>query len=157
MLAAGRLAALWISLGAAGVVIISMGLALQRPGAIHLTLWLLVAAYAARLIVDSGPLDPAAPVYGAGVLLCCELADWSLALRTAARHDSALLTDRLLRTVAVVLAGIVVASVALAAATARVARSLPLTAAGAAAAAAAVWLTAILARQRRPRPRGSDG
>ncbi len=37
-----------------------------------------LARIAHRLIVDSAPLDPAAPLYGAGVLPCSELADWSL-------------------------------------------------------------------------------
>ena len=59
------------------------------------------------------------------------------------------MADRLLRTLALALAGIVAAPLALAAATLNIARSLPLTAAGAAAAAAAIWLIAMLARRRR--------
>ncbi len=112
-------------------------------------MWLLVAAYAARLIVDSAPLDPAAPVYGAGVLMCCELAHVSLQRRAVAHDDPRLLADRLLYTLVLALAGIVAAPLALAAATLNIARSLPLTAAGAAAGAAAIWLIAMLARRRR--------
>ncbi len=138
-------------------MLVSTGLALQRPRAIHLTLWLLAGAYAARLIDDSTPLDGAAPLYGAGILLCSELAECALQLRTAAQSEPAVLADRLLRTLAVALCGIVAGSLALAAATLSLARSLPLTAAGAAAAAAAVWLIAILARQQRRRSRGADG
>ena len=156
VLAAARLQALWISLAATGVVCISAGLALRRPAAIHLALWLLVGAYTARLLIDSAALDPAAPAYGAGVLVCSELADWSLQLRAAAQYDAALVTDRLARTLALALAGIVVGSLALAAATLNVARSLPLTAAGAAAAAAALWLLAILARRQRRLRRNDD-
>lgn len=151
-MAAGRLQTLWIALAAAGVVLICAGVTLRRAGALHLTLWLLLGAYAARLIVDSAPLDDAAPVYGAGVLLCSELAAWSLQLETRARTDAALTADRLLRTLAVALAGVAAGAVALAAATLNLPRSVPLTAAGAGAAAAAIWLIALLHHAARREP-----
>jgi hypothetical protein len=144
-LTAIHLRPLWVVVGAAAVVLVAIGSMWDRPGATAVALVLLGTAYAVRLLVDSAPLDADAPVFGAGLLLCSELAHLPSRRQARGFEDPGLFAGRLLRILAVTLTGAAVGSVALAAAAVRLAGSVALTAAGAAAAAGAVWLVAWLA------------
>jgi len=144
VLSAIHLRPLWIVLGTAAVVLVAIGSISDRQGATTLALLMLGLAYAVALIVDSAPLDRGAPVFGAGLLLCSELAH--LVPRRRVIEEPGLVGARLLRILAGALLGMAIGSVVLAAATVRLPASAMLTVAGAAAAAAAVWLVGWLSR-----------
>jgi hypothetical protein len=152
-LPATHLRPVWAALGIAGVVLVAFGAVLDRPSATALALLLLGAAYAVHLIVDSAALDWGAPVFGAGLLLCSELAHLVPPGRVV--EEPGLLAARLLRIVAAALVAVAVGAVALAGAAVQVGGSAALTAAAAVAAAAALWLIAWLARQSDARSRGA--
>jgi hypothetical protein len=148
VLASENLRPLWISLGAAAVLLVASGVTVGSPRTVHWASFLLAAAYAARLVVDGAPLDPGAPVFGAGLLLFSELGLWSLELRRAGSQEPALLVERASWTLALAFAGMALGALALTGASANVASSVALTAAGGAAATGAIWLIAALARER---------
>ena len=145
MLAATHLRPLWIGLGAAATVLVAIGSTWRRPGPTAVALLLLGTAYAGHLAVDAAPLDAGAPMFGAGLLLCSELAHLPNRLETRGVEDAGLFTARLLRTLAATLIGAAVGSFALAAAALRLSGSAALTAVGAVGAAGAVWVVAWLA------------
>jgi len=105
--------------------------------------------YAAELAIGDAPLDVTAPAVAAGLLLCTELAYWSLDERTRWRGSAG---DGLRRAAFVALLGVaalLVAAVLLALVDAVRARGLALDLLGAAAAAAAVAAVLAVARAER--------
>jgi len=69
--------------GAVAVVALLAALVLGWPRLVPLSLVLLGGAYALYLAVDDAPLDAAASVFAAGLLVTAELAYWSLEERDA--------------------------------------------------------------------------
>ena len=67
--------------GGIGVALLAAGLVLRWPSAVTAGLALVGAAYGIALAVESRPVDRAAPVVAAVLLLAAELAWWSLELR----------------------------------------------------------------------------
>lgn len=94
--------------GAAGIVVLGVGLVLGRPRPLPLGLALLGASYLVALLERPPGLDPLAPAFGAGLLLAAELAYWSLDARLPARRDPGLRLRRAVR-----VAGLVGAAFAL--------------------------------------------
>jgi hypothetical protein len=64
-----------------------VALVLGAPQLVPVPFLLLGGAYAVYLVVDDVPLDPAAPVFAAGVLVSAELAYWSLEERDRISGD----------------------------------------------------------------------
>ncbi len=111
--------------------------------------------YAAELAIDDAPLDVVAPAVAAGLLLCTELAYWSLEERTRWRGEPG---DGLRRAAFVALLGVgalLVAAVLLALVDAVRARGLALDLLGAAAAAAVVATVLVITRAERQPSSGS--
>jgi hypothetical protein len=111
--------------------------------------------YAAELAIEDAPLDVAAPAVAAGLLLCTELAYWSLEERTRWRGEAG---DGLRRVAFVALLGIaalMVAAVLLALVDAVRARGLALDLLGATAAVAVVATVLVITRAERQPRRGS--
>jgi hypothetical protein len=114
-----------------------------------------VGLYAAELAIDDAPLDVAAPAVAAGLLLCTELAYWSLEERTRWRGEPG---DGLRRAAFVALLGVgalLVAAVLLGLVDAVRARGLALDLLGGAAAAAVVATVLVIARAERQPSTGS--
>jgi hypothetical protein len=131
--------------GAAGaVLLVWLALVTWRTAPIPLALGLLGAVYA----IPVGDRAIPAPVYGAGLLLCAELAYWSLESRVAHTVYGDVVTPRLLAVAGVAAASIPAGALALLAADAGLGRSPALTAAAALAIAACVGLLAVLATVR---------
>jgi hypothetical protein len=63
-------------------------LVLGVPRLVPVPFLLLGGAYAVYLVVEDVPLDPAAPVFAAGVLVSAELAYWSLEERDRVSGDA---------------------------------------------------------------------
>ena len=111
--------------------------------------------YAAELAIDDAPLDVAAPAVAAGLLLCTELAYWSLEERTRWRGEPG---DGLRRAAFVALLGVgalLVAAVLLALVDAVRARGLALDLLGAIAAVAVVATVLVVTRPERQPSNGS--
>ena len=73
------------------------------PLPIGAALLLLAAQYAAALALLDAAVDPAAPLYAAGLLLVGELSYWSLELRAPGREETRVLARRLALLVALTL------------------------------------------------------
>ena len=69
------------TIGAVAVVLLVGGLALRLPAGVTTALVLIGGSYGVALAVENEPLDRAAPAFAAALLLCAELAWWSLELR----------------------------------------------------------------------------
>jgi hypothetical protein len=111
--------------------------------------------YAAELAIDDAPLDIAAPAVAAGLLLCTELAYWSLEERTRWRGEPG---DGLRRAAFVALLGLLallVAAVLLTLVDAVRARGLALDLLGAMAAVAVVATVLVVTRPERQPSSGS--
>jgi hypothetical protein len=87
---------LWTAaaLGACGCGLLTAALALRAPVLVAPAAGLVGAAYAVALALDAGTADLRAPVVGAGLLLCCELAYWSHEVRTTFPDEPGALTRR---------------------------------------------------------------
>jgi hypothetical protein len=114
---------------------------------VPVSLALLGGAYALYLSVDDAPLDPAAPVFAAGALVCAELAYWSL----EEREDIAAEAGEGLRRLGIVAgfgaATLLVTSGLLALADSLRTRGLVVDLLGATAAAAALLVVVLFARR----------
>jgi hypothetical protein len=120
---------------------------------VPLSLALAGGAYAGRLAVDNAPLDGAAPLVAACLLVTAELAYWSLEERDRAADDPGLGLRRLAFVAALGVGALVVGALLLALVDTVHARGLALDVVGAfaAAAALAVILLAASGRSRRSR------
>jgi hypothetical protein len=143
----GRTAALLTALVAIGVLAVALVSGWSRL--VPLALLLVGAVYAAQLAVDDMPLDVAAPLFAAGLLVAAELAYWSLDEREAVRGERGDALRSLGRVAALGVAASVLAAALLATADGVRARGLGVDVAGAAAAALAL-LVIVFATRRRP-------
>jgi hypothetical protein len=125
-----------------GMLILVGALVFGSARLLPLPFVLLGGAYAAYLVVDDVPLDPAAPVLAAGLFMSAELAYWSLEERESFRGEP----GETLRRIAV-LAGIGAAGALLALADVAATRGLAVDLMGASAAAAVLGLVAVYARR----------
>jgi hypothetical protein len=83
-------------LGAAGVVLVLLAVALGRAGLVAAGLVVVLAGYAASVVArDSAALDPAAPLVGGTLLVVAELAYWSVELRGKESESRSVLVRRL--------------------------------------------------------------
>jgi len=129
----------------AATLLLALALAAGSPAAIPFGLLLLGAVYA----LPVGHHTIAVPIYGSVLLVCGELAYWSLDERIRERADAGVELPRLAAILAVGVAATPVSALVLAAADADVARSPAGTAVGAAAIVACVVLLVALAHLRR--------
>jgi hypothetical protein len=107
---------------------------------------LLAGAYAVAIAVRGGRIDEAAPLVGAGLLLCGELAAWSIDERFTIAAERAVVASRAVAVALLTLAGIAVSAIVLSLAAAPVGGGLGWTFLGAAASVLVVALTVRLAR-----------
>jgi hypothetical protein len=126
-------------------LLVALALAAGRPAAIPFALVLLGAIYA----IPAGERAIPAPLYGAGLLVCAELAYWSLELRVAQTVYGDVVTPRLGAVVLVAAASVPAGALVLLAADAGIGRSPATTAAAALALAACAGLLALLASAQR--------
>jgi hypothetical protein len=134
-----------VAASAAGaVLLLSLALVTGRSAPIPFALLLLGSVYA----IPAGERAVPAPVYGAGLLLCAELAYWSLELRVVQRVHGDVVTPRLLAVLGVAGVSLPAGALALLAAETGLGRSPATTAAAALAVVACVGLLVQLARLR---------
>jgi len=141
-----RVLPLTLFLGGAGALLLGFMLVRGATELLGSALLLLGAAYVLGLLVGRHSLDDAAPLVGAGLLLCAELATWSLELRFRVSLEPAL---RLQRTRAVGLlafAGLAASSLVLVGASTSIGGGLAWTVLGSVAAFGAVALAAFVRR-----------
>lgn len=136
-----------VRIGAVAFVVLVAGVVLGWAPLIPAAVALAGGLYAAELAIADAPLDVAVPAVAAGLLLCTELAYWSLEERTRWLGE---VGDGLRRAAIVTLLGVasfLVAATLLALVDAVRARGLALDLLGAAAAAAAI-VTVVLTSRR---------
>ena len=150
-LGASRLGWQPTQLGALALGALAVSLAARWPAGIGCALVLLGGEYAVGVLLDGDGIDPAAPLFGAGLLLAAELSYWSLEPAPArARADRAIVTRRLLALSVLALGSVCLGTLALVAASATAGGGLVGKAIGIAAAAAALALVGGLALRARP-------
>jgi hypothetical protein len=103
------------------------------------------AAYALAIVVHGSGVDEAAPLVGCGLLLCGELATWSLDARWRVAAEPGLVMSRALALAGMALAGLAAAALVLALAATSLGGGLAWTMLGCAAAVLVVALAARLA------------
>jgi hypothetical protein len=101
---------LLISLGAAGVLWLVVGLAMRWSAALVAAIACLGAEQAVRLATGSSTVDPWTPAYAAGFLLAAELAWWSIEHRVPAWSETEVLVRRLLAIAACCIGGALLAA-----------------------------------------------
>ena len=107
-----------VVLGAAGVALVLLAVALARAGLVAPGLGALLAGYATSLVArDSAALDAPAPLVGGALLVVAELAYWSVELRGKEPEDRAVVVRRV-ATLAALTAGAIGLGAAVLAATA---------------------------------------
>jgi len=122
--------------------------ALIRGGALlGLALWLAGAIYVAGIVAAGRAVDATAPVVAVLLLLCGELATWSLDERLRIRADDLLAWRRGVALVGLALAGLVASALILALEAVPAGHGLFWTALGAAAAVGAAGSAVVLARR----------
>jgi len=102
-----KLAGLITGIGAVGAVLLGFVLVRRMDDLLPWALVLLGGAYTLSLVLHGHGVDGGAPLVAAGLLVCAELAAWSLDERHAIAGDRAVLIGR-----ATALGALVVASVA---------------------------------------------
>ena len=144
---AGELAGLVATLGALGGLILIATLWREWEELLPWALATLGGAYAATLFVNRGAVDGGAPLVAAGLLLCGELAAWSLDERWSIRAEQAVWRTRGAALGALTLAGLAAAAVVVAVAGAGTGSGLAWTTLGAASAVGAVGVGVALLRR----------
>lgn len=142
-----RLDWLVLTLGAAALVLLALGLATRWRAPVGLGMTLLGAQYAVLFAAHGSSLDEGTPAYAAGFLLVAELAYWSLERRVPAWTEHGLLLRRLGHLVGVCFAAAAVAALVMVAAASGGGGGVALEALGAAAAVGAVAVVALLVRR----------
>lgn len=140
------LAPVLATIGALGAVFLLFVLVRGHAELLGLALGAGTITYAVALLVHGSAIDEGAPLVAAGLLLCGELAAWSVdeRLQVAAAHG--LHAARAAAVAALVVVGLAAAALVVALAAAPVGRGLGWTIAGAAAAVGAVAVAARLSR-----------
>jgi hypothetical protein len=132
-----------VAAGAAGaVLLLALALGTGRSAPIPFALLLLGAVY----VIPEGERAIPAPLYGPGLLLCAELAYWSLEWRLVQRVHGDVVTPRLLAVIGVAAASVPTGTLVLLAGESGLGRSAALTAAAALAIVAGAGLLVLLAR-----------
>jgi hypothetical protein len=137
---------LLISLGAAGVLWLVVGLTVRWNAALVTGFACLGAEQAVRLATGPSTVDPWTPVYAAGFLLAAELAWWSIEHRVPAWSETEVLVRRLLAIAACCVGGAVLAAGVVLAAGAPLHGGFGLELVGVVAAVMAVAVVAAIAR-----------
>ena len=141
--------AVGVRIAIAGLVCLVAALVIGLPRLVPLPFLLLGGAYTVYLAVDDVPLDPAAPVLAAGLLVSAELAYWSLEEREKVAGER----GEALRRIAVLLglgaSALLVSGGLLAIADETHARGLAIDLVGAVAAAGVLGLIAVYAKVSR--------
>jgi hypothetical protein len=141
-----RVAPLTLFLGGAGALLLGFVLVRGSDELLGSALLLLGAGYVLGLLVGRRSLDEGAPVVGAGLLICAELATWSLELRFRVALDPALRLQRVRAVGLLVFAGLAAASFVLVAAATSIGGGLVWAVLGSAAAVGAIALAAFVRR-----------
>lgn len=105
-----KLAALICGIGAPGVVLLVFVLVRRLDNVLPWVLIPLGIGYTVSLVVHGSSVDGGAPLVAAGLLLCAELAAWSLDERDSIRTERSVVTARASALAALVLAGLAVAA-----------------------------------------------
>jgi len=134
------------TLGAFGAVLLLFVLVRGDADLLGWPLCVGAIAYVLSLLVHGSGIDEAAPLVAAALLLCGELASWSLDERTHIPAARGLVASRAAALAALVGAGLGAGALVVALAAAPLGRGLAWTIAGAAAAVAAVALAGRLSR-----------
>ena len=140
-------AALVAAIGAFGAVLLAFVLVRRTDDLLPWALAVLAVAYTISLFVHGAAVDEAAPLVAAGLLLCGELAAWSLDERYAIAAERAVVLRRALALGALVLAGLGASAAVVAFTASSAGNGLAWTALGAAAAVLVVGVVARLARR----------
>jgi len=135
-------------LGGSALVLLVVSLVVGWTSGIAWTLAVLAATYAISLArSDESVLDPAAPLYGAGLLVMAELAYWSLELRGPGREETGVVLRRLAALAALALLSVLLGAFVFVVTAAPLGGGLLWDAVGVLAAAATVGILALLARR----------
>jgi len=145
-LLATRVLPLTLFLGGAGALLLGLVLVRGHTELLGSALLLLGAAYVLGLLVGHHSLDEAAPLVGAALLLCSELATWSLEVRFRVALEPALRLQRVRAVGLLVSAGLAASSLVLVVAATSVGGGLAWTMLGSAAAVGAIALAAFVRR-----------
>jgi len=135
-----------LALGALGILFALLALGTGDPAPLPLTLGTLGTEYAAWLALSPSDAAPYAPLYGAALLLACELAYAAADLKQAQRVERRALLGRGAAAAASALAGAALGASALLLADVAPHRTLAITIVGAAAVAGCAELVRRLAR-----------
>jgi hypothetical protein len=141
-----HVAPLTVAIGGIGGVLLAFALLRRVDDVMPWAIVLLGAAYAIPLFVHNDGIDNAAPLVGAGLLLCSELAAWSFDERRRIKAERAVIVARGTAVVLLVLAGLGASALVLGLAAAPIGGGLAWTVLGAAAAVFVVGLAARLSR-----------
>lgn len=135
------------ALGALGALCLAWALVRANADLVPWPLALLGAAYAIALLVRGSGVDDAAPLVAVGLLLCGELAAWSLDERFAIRAERAVVTARASALGALAFGSLMAAALVIALASAPQGSGLAWTILGAASAVAIVGAAVALGRR----------
>jgi hypothetical protein len=141
-----RLVPVTTAVGGLGCVLLLFALLRHVDDAVPWAIVLLAGAYAIPLFVRGNGIDEGAPLVGAGLLLCSELAVWSFDERWRIKAERAVVIARGTAVALLVLAGLGASALVLALAAAPIGGGLAWTVLGAAAAVVVVGLAARLSR-----------
>jgi hypothetical protein len=136
-----------LAVGAPVPVLLAAGLAARWSGALTVGIALLGTQQAVRLALGHDALDEWAPLLGAALLLCAELAWWSIEPRIPAWSQPGLALRRVATILALCLVGAGLGAVLLVAAGSSLSGGVPLELAGVVAATGAVAVVAYVARR----------
>lgn len=135
------------ALGAAGGLLLLLAVVRGHAAVIPWTVALLAVAYGVALVVRGRHLDEGAPLVAVGLLLCAELASWSIDERLAIPAEWAVVRVRALALGALALASLVVAALAVGLSAAPTGSGLAWTVLGAVSAVGIVGTAVALARR----------
>ncbi|HXY82009.1 MAG TPA: hypothetical protein VEH55_11620 [Gaiellaceae bacterium] len=141
------LAGLVVAIGLLGALLLAFVLVRRADDLLPWALAVLAVAYTVSLFVHGAAVDQAAPLVAAGLLLCGELAAWSLDERHGMAAERAVVLRRALALGTLVLAGLGASAAVVAFTAASAGNGLAWTAVGAAAAVLVVGTAARLARR----------
>jgi hypothetical protein len=141
-----QIVGLLATLGGLGGLLLLLVLVQRWDELLPWSLLLVAGAYAVAIAARGGEVDEAAPLVGAGLLLCAELATWSLDERLRIGAERSVVLSRAGALAALVLASAAAAALVIGLAAAPVGGGLGWTVLGAAAAVAVVALAVRLAR-----------
>jgi hypothetical protein len=141
-----RIAQLTAAIGVIGCVLLLYALLRRADDVMPWPIVLLAIAYAVSLFVRGGGIDEGAPLVGAALLLCSELAVWSFDERWPITAERAVVVARGAAVALLALAGLAASALVLGLAAAPIGGGLGWTVLGAGAAVLVVGLAARLGR-----------